>query len=142
MTPTLGSALSRRKLGVLGDLTESLKKIGIAKNKRKDLHDVATHKTRQFKIRESAEVEKKRLDVERELGNRRLALEERQQTFRKRMALNAQNHNSFLGPSHSDNHDTSVNWIFIEDKNNRLSGIGDEYFTLPPAGMYIPSFNI
>lgn len=134
MTPTVGSALSRRKPGVLGDLTEGLKEIGMAKNKRKEFHDVAIHKTRRFEIRENAEVEQKRLDVERELGNRRLALEERQQAFRERMALNAQSHNSFPGPSHSDNHDTSVTWIPIEDKNNRLSGIGDEYFTPLPTG--------
>ena len=70
MTPTLGSALSRRKPGVLEDLTEGLKEIGIAKNKWKELHDVATQKTRQFEIRENTEVEKKRLDIERELGNR------------------------------------------------------------------------
>ena len=62
----------------MGDVTEGLKKIGIAKNKRKELHDVVTQKTRQFKIRENAEVEKKWLDIEKELGNRRLALEERQ----------------------------------------------------------------
>ena len=82
------------------------------------------------------EIKKKRLDVERKLGNRRLALEERQQVFCEKMALNTQNNNSFLDFSHSDNHDTSVNWISIENKNNRLSGIGDEYFTPPTIDIY------
>lgn len=69
MTTTLNSALSQHKPGVLGDLTESLKEIDMAKNKQKGLYDAATHKTQRFKIHKNAEVEKKRLDIERELGN-------------------------------------------------------------------------
>lgn len=87
--PTVGSAISRRRPGVLGDLTDGLKEIGIAKNKRKELNDAATQETQRIEIREKAEVEKKRLDIERELGARRLALEERQQAFREKMALEA-----------------------------------------------------
>lgn len=45
ITPTVGSAISCRRPDVLGDLTDSLKKIGIAKNKRKELNDAATQKT-------------------------------------------------------------------------------------------------
>lgn len=41
---TLGFALSRHKPGILNDLIEDLKEIHIAKNKRKELHNVATHK--------------------------------------------------------------------------------------------------
>ena len=50
VTPIISSALSRCKSGVLKDLTESLKEIGIAKNKRKQLYDAAIQKTQQFEI--------------------------------------------------------------------------------------------
>lgn len=87
ITPNIGSIISRRKPGVLGDLTDGLKDIGMAKSKRKERHDAAIEETRRMEIRVKAEVEKKRLDIERELGARRLALEERQQAFREKMAL-------------------------------------------------------
>ena len=50
----------------------------MAKSKRKERHDVAMEEIRHMKIRIKAKVEKKRLDIEKELGVRRLALEERQ----------------------------------------------------------------
>lgn len=57
MTPTLGSALFQHKPAVLGNFIDNLKeKIGIAKNKRKKLHNVVIQKTWQFKIQENAEV--------------------------------------------------------------------------------------
>ena len=87
ITPTVGSAISRRRPGVLGDLTDGLKEIGIAKNKRKELNNAATQETQRIEIREKSQVEKKRLDIERELRARRLALEERQQAFREKMAV-------------------------------------------------------
>lgn len=49
----------------------------MVKNKPNDLHNAAIYKTWQFKIRENAEVEKKRLNIERELRNWQVALEER-----------------------------------------------------------------
>ena len=87
ITPNVGSIISRRKPGDLGDLTDGLKDIGMAKSKRKEYHDAAMEETCRMEIRVKAEVEKKRLDTERELGARRLALEERQQAFRGEMAL-------------------------------------------------------
>lgn len=81
MTPTVGSALSRRRPGILGDLTDGLKEIVVVKNKQKELYDAAIQETRRFEIREKAEVEKKCLDIERELGACRLALGKRQQAF-------------------------------------------------------------
>lgn len=42
-----------------------------------------------------------------------------------------QSFNSFPDPSYYNNYDTAVNEIPIEDQNNQLSGIGDEYFTPP-----------
>lgn len=47
------------------------------------------------KFEKMRRLKKKQLDVKRELGNCRLALEERQQAFRERMVFNAQSHNSF-----------------------------------------------
>ena len=131
ITPTVSSAISRRRPGVLRDLTDSLKEIGIAKNKQKKLNDAAMQETQRIEIREKAEVEKKRLDIERELEVRRLALEERQQAFREKMALEARRYtrrpsNSHPGSSHSGN--TSVNGIPIRDEHNPLSRVGDEYF--------------
>ncbi len=43
--------------------------------------------TRHYEIRINDKVEKKRLDVERELGVRRLALDERQHAFREKIAF-------------------------------------------------------
>lgn len=76
------------------------------------------------------------MDIKKELENRRLAFEERQQAFRERMAFNAQSHNSFLGFFYLDNHDRSTNWIPIENKNNQLSKIRDEYFIPQPTDIY------
>ena len=59
----------------------------MAKSKRKERHDAAMEETCCMEIRVKAEVEKKRLDIEREFGARRLALEERQQAFREKMTL-------------------------------------------------------
>ncbi len=59
----------------------------MAKSKRKERHDAAIKEMRRMKIRVKAEVEKKRLDIEKGLGARRLALEERQQAFREKIAL-------------------------------------------------------
>ncbi len=87
ITLNVGFIISRRKPGVLGDLTDGLKDIDMAKSKRKERHDAAIEETRCMKIRVKAEVEKNRLDIERELGARRLALEEKQQAFREKMAL-------------------------------------------------------
>ena len=87
ITLNVGFIISRRKPGVLGDLTDGLKDIDMAKSKRKERHDAAIEETRRMKIRVKAEVEKNRLDIERELGARRLALEEKQQAFREKMAL-------------------------------------------------------
>ena len=70
MTLTVDSILSQHKPSVLKGLTKGLNKIGIARNKRKKLHNGAIQKIWRFKIRENVEVEKKRLDVERKLGNR------------------------------------------------------------------------
>ncbi len=74
----------RRKPGVLEDLTDGLREIGVAKSKRKKHHEAAVEETRRYEIRINAKVEKKRLDVERELRVWRLALEERQQAFREK----------------------------------------------------------
>lgn len=93
----------------MGDFIENLKRIDIAKNKQKELHNAATQKPPQFKIRENVEVEKKRLDIKKQLGNRQLAFEKRQQAFCEKIALNMQSYNSFPSFSYSDNHDTSVN---------------------------------
>ena len=51
--------ISRRKPGVLGDLTEGLREIGVAKSKRKERHEAAVEETRCYEIRINAEVEKK-----------------------------------------------------------------------------------
>ena len=67
-TPNVGPIISRRKPGVLGDLTDGLKDIGRAKSKRKERHDAAIEETHGMEIRVKAEVEKKRFDIERELG--------------------------------------------------------------------------
>lgn len=80
-TPTVGSSISCRRTGVLGDLTNGLKEISIAKNKQKELNDVATQETQYIEICKKAKVEKKLLDIERELGVCLLALEEKQQAF-------------------------------------------------------------
>ena len=77
ITPTVSFAISRCRPSVLGDLIDGLKEIGIAKNKQKKLNDTATQKTQYIKICEKTEFEKKRLDIERELGVCRLTLEER-----------------------------------------------------------------
>lgn len=41
VTPNVGFAISRCRPGVLGDLTNGLKDLGVAKNKRKELYDAA-----------------------------------------------------------------------------------------------------
>ena len=46
MTPTISFVLSWHKLGVLGDLTKNLKKIDIAKNKQKEIHDIVIDNNR------------------------------------------------------------------------------------------------
>lgn len=89
-TPNVGSVISCCKPGVLGDLIDGLKEIGVTKNKQKEVHNVAIEETQRIEICVKAEVEKKRLNIERELGICRFALEERQQEFQKKMAFKTQ----------------------------------------------------
>ena len=89
-TPNVGSVISYCKPGILRDLIDGLKEIVVTKNKQKEVHNVAMKKTQRIEICVKAEVGKKRLDIERELGICRLALEERQQEFRKKMAFKTQ----------------------------------------------------
>ena len=130
MTPNIGSAISYCRLGILGDLTDGLKEIGIAKKKRKELYNAATQKTRRIKIREKTEVEKKRLDIKRELGARQLALEEKQQAFREKMALEARRYRLYTRLL--DNpypRSASINWTLVMEEHNPFLEVGDEFFT-------------
>ena len=77
VTLIVDSAISYCWSGVLRDLINSLKEIGIAKNKQKELNDPATQETWRIKICEKAEVEKKRLDIKKELRVFRLVLEKK-----------------------------------------------------------------
>ena len=136
-TPNISFAMFCHKPSVLGDLTDGLKKIGVAKNKWKEFHDAAMEETWHIEICVKAEVEKKRLNIERELGVCRLALEERQQKFRERIVLEAQEtqkaqrynlHIRLPGNPHSRH--TSVNWTPIMDEQYLSLGVRDEFFTL------------
>lgn len=74
----------RQKLDVIGDLSDILRDIGIAKNDQKCLHDagiqetqqiksVEKETTRQIKIRKRSTVEKIRIQTKRDLELRLLA---------------------------------------------------------------------
>lgn len=79
--PNIGSAISRCRLGVLSDLTDGLKNFSIAKNKQKELYDIAIQDTCCFEIFVNAKVEKKCLDIEKKVDAYQLALKEKQQVF-------------------------------------------------------------
>lgn len=81
-------AQPRCKPGVITELSDSLKDVGIAKNNRKRLYDVGVQATQQkeniekettccLKIRTTSEVEKMRIQTNCELELRRLMLEKR-----------------------------------------------------------------
>lgn len=89
-TPNVASAIFYCKPGILGDLKDGLKKIDVAKNKQKEVYDTAMEETQCIEICVKAEVEKKHLDIEKELDVHQLTLEEGQQEFRERIALEAQ----------------------------------------------------
>lgn len=78
---------SRRKTGVIAELSNSLKDVGIAKNNRKQLYDagiqatqqkksIEKETTRRLQIRTTSEVEKMRIQANWEIELRRLMLEE------------------------------------------------------------------
>lgn len=100
---TISSDLSWCKANILKDLTEGLKKLNIAKNKQKKMHDIYIHKTCWLKIEKIEKLKKKCLKVEKELGNRWLTLKEKQQTFWKKIILNTQRLISYLKVSHTIN---------------------------------------
>lgn len=93
--PSHTATQPRRKPGVVGDLSDSLRDIGLAKSDRKQLYDagiqetqrretIEQEKTKRLQIREFLEVEKMRIQTEKDLELRRLALEERRIAIQER----------------------------------------------------------
>lgn len=88
-------AQPRRKTGVIAELSDSLRNVGIAKNDRKRLYDAGVQATQQkenlekettrrLEICTTSEVEKMRIQTNRELELRRLMLEERRLAIQER----------------------------------------------------------
>ena len=77
----------RKKPALLDQLTDGLEKVRVAKYERKRAFDAGVQETERIKIleetkriaiREESEVQKRRIETEKELENRRLALQERE----------------------------------------------------------------
>lgn len=67
ITPNVGFAILRCRLGVLGNLMDGLKNFSVAKNKQKELYDITIQKTYCLEISVNAEVGKKCLDIEKKV---------------------------------------------------------------------------
>lgn len=90
----------RKKPAVLDQLTEGLEKVGVAKYERKRAFDAGVQETQRIKvleetkgiaIQEESDIKKRRIETEKELENRRLALQEREMALReKEYAANLQ----------------------------------------------------
>ena len=81
----------QKKPAVLDQLADGLEKVGVAKYERKRAFDVwvqetehikVQEKTKRIAIRDESEVQKRRIETEKELENRRLALQEREMALR------------------------------------------------------------
>lgn len=74
-------AISFHKSGILKDLTNDLKKICNTKNTQKNIYNAAIKEIKRIEICIKMEFEKIYLNIEKELGVWRLALEEKLQKF-------------------------------------------------------------
>lgn len=91
--PSSSAGGLRKKSAVLDQLTEGLKEVGVAKYGRKKAFDASVQETervkvleetKRFAIREQADIKRRRIETERELENRRSALQERKMALRKK----------------------------------------------------------